>query len=171
MNHCQNYLNKQANKWQDGVRWRWPNAAYTLVHKLAYLEREHYLMGRYSWSGVMHDWEKVFLYFTPWMGKEKIKSYHRKHSPHHVECPKRCLVEHMIQSYIDWDCAPLTKPDKNKTDIQAQRYSLPVSHFDKWRQASTKCDSDRAKRAATLAFLPQIEILGNLPLTFLGFFH
>lgn len=119
------YLNKQASKWQDGVCWRWPDAAYTLVHKLAYLEREHYLMGRYSWSGVMHDWEKVFLYFTPWMTEAKVTNYHRNHSPHHVECPKRCLVEHMIQSYIDWDCAPLTKPDKPLTAYATLLYWYP----------------------------------------------
>ena len=119
------YLNKQASKWQNGVCWRWPDAAYTLEHKLAYLEREHYLMGRYSWSGLIHDWEKVFLYFIPWMTEAKVTAYHRKHSPHHVECPKRCLVEHMIQSYIDWDCAPLTKPDKPLTAYATLLYWYP----------------------------------------------
>ena len=55
--------------------------------------------------------------------------------------------------------------------LETFAYRHDPTNNDKSRQASTKSGSDRAKRAATLAFLPQIEILGNLPLTFLGFFH
>ena len=55
--------------------------------------------------------------------------------------------------------------------LETFAYRHDPTNNDKSRQASTKSDSDRAKRAATLAFLPQIEILGIFSLTFLVIFN
>ncbi len=106
------YLAKQSNKWNRDKSWRWPSVCYTLEHKLAYLEREHYLTGRYSWRGLFHDWEKPWLYLCPWLNENTIQKKHRNNSPHHVEAAKFSTVPHLVEMYIDWECAALTKPDK-----------------------------------------------------------
>lgn len=103
----------RSSKWNENGPWRIPSVSYTLEHKLAFLEREHYLTGHYSVRGIVHDWEKPFLYLCPWIDSEKkIQEMHRRFSPHHVGCPKTSKVEHLIEMYIDWDCAAITKPDK-----------------------------------------------------------
>lgn len=106
------YFKKHADKWDPIENWRWPSVCYTLEHKLAYLEREHYLLGHYTLRGILHDWEKPFLYLYPKMTEEEVQNYHRKISAHHVESKKYCKIEHLIEMYIDWECASLTKPDK-----------------------------------------------------------
>ncbi len=107
------FFAKESNKWNEKGPWRFPSVCYTLEHKLAFLEREHYLTGHYSLRGIFHDWEKPFLYLIPWIKEEKkIQEIHRKFSPHHVECAQTSKAEHLIEMYIDWDCAAITKPDK-----------------------------------------------------------
>ena len=107
------FFAKESNKWNEKGPWRVPSVCYTLEHKLAFLEREHYLTGHYSLRGIFHDWEKPFLYLTPWITDEKkIQEMHRKFSSHHVGCAKTSKAEHLIEMYIDWDCASITKPDK-----------------------------------------------------------
>ncbi len=105
-------LHQIAEKYnpQKGV-WRIPSIAYTLEHKLAYMEREHYLTGRYSFKGILHDWDKLFLYLVP-LSDFKLQKIHISHQPHHMESPKQTKVEHIIESCIDIDCSPLTKKDK-----------------------------------------------------------
>lgn len=103
----------ESGRWRESGPWRFPSVCYTLEHKLAFLEREHYLTGHYSLRGIFHDWEKPFLYLCPWLTDEKkIQKMHRQFSPHHVGCRKTASVEHLIEMYIDWDCAAITKPDK-----------------------------------------------------------
>ncbi len=107
------FFAKESNKWNEKGPWRFPSVCYTLEHKLAFLEREHYLTGHYSLRGIFHDWEKPFLYITPWIKDEKkIQEMHRNFSPHHMGCAKTSKAEHLIEMYIDWDCAAITKPDK-----------------------------------------------------------
>ena len=65
------FFAKESNKWNEKGPWRFPSVFYTLEHKLAFLEREHYLTGHYSLRGIFHDWEKPFLYITPWIRNEK----------------------------------------------------------------------------------------------------
>ena len=67
------FLAEQSSKWDENASWRWPSICYTLEHKLAYLEREHYLTGRYSWRGIFHDWEKPFLYLNPFLKESEIQ--------------------------------------------------------------------------------------------------
>lgn len=107
------FFAEQSNKWNEKGPWRFPSACYTLEHKLAFMEREHYLTGHYSLRGIFHDWEKPFLYLCPWITDEKkIQKMHRTFSPHHVGCKKTAKIEHLTEMYIDWDCAAITKPDK-----------------------------------------------------------
>lgn len=107
----QKVLKQVSNKWKSEGPWRLPSEAYTLEHKLAFLEREHYLTGRTSLSGLMHDCDKLVLYLLPLMNEKQIQVWHRKHQSHHVDYPQN-KVQQLLQTYIDWDCAVLTKPDK-----------------------------------------------------------
>lgn len=122
------FFAKESNKWNEKGPWRFPSVCYTLEHKLAFLEREHYLTGHYSLRGIFHDWEKPFLYLTPWIKDEKkIQEMHRKFSPHHVGCEKTSKAEHLIEMYIDWDCAAITKPDKPLNAFETLLHWYPES--------------------------------------------
>lgn len=105
-------LAKESEKWNPDGPWRLPSVAYTLEHKLAFLEREHYLTGKYSLRGVFHDWEKPILYLIPGLQESDTQRLHRYFQPHHVGCPKQSKIKHLMEAYIDWDCAAVTKPDK-----------------------------------------------------------
>ena len=128
------YFAKQSEKWNPEKQWRWPSICYTLEHKLAYLEREHYLIGRYSLRGLFHDWKKPFMYLCLWLSEKEIQLKHRNNSPHHLEGGKFKTVPHLIEMYVDWECAALTKPDKplNSFDTLVHfypeyiKYVLPV---------------------------------------------
>ncbi len=104
-------LNRIGKKYNPDKFWRIPSIAYTLEHKLAYMEREHYLLGKYSLKGLLHDWDKLFLYFVP-LPDAKLQQIHLNYQPHHMESQYQNKVEHIIESCIDIDCAPLTKEDK-----------------------------------------------------------
>lgn len=122
------FFAKESNKWKKDGPWRLPSVCYTLEHKLAFLEREHYLTGHYSLRGFLHDWEKPFLYLCPWIrNEEKVQTMHRAFSPHHVGCAKTSKIEHLIEMYIDWDCATLTKPDKPLNAFETLIHFYPAS--------------------------------------------
>ncbi len=104
-------LTKVSNRWNPNGPWRIPSIAYTLEHKLAFLEKERELTGGCSLSGWLHDCDKLVLYLLPWMNEKQIQSFHRRHQSHHVDYPQY-KVKQLLQTYIDWDCAALTKPDK-----------------------------------------------------------
>ena len=128
-NPVKKFLSSIADKWEPNGHWRLPDEAYTLEHKLAFLEREHYLTGRNTLSGWLHDSDKLLLYAVPWLNEKQIQKFHRTHQPHHVDCPQS-TAHQLIQTYIDWDCAVLTKPDKPlnafATLIHFYRDKLPL---------------------------------------------
>ena len=104
-------LAHESNKWDPNGSWRLPSLAYTMEHKLAFLEREHYLCGSYSLSGYLHDADKLLMYCNPILNEKQIQQIHRSKRPHHV-CPAQKSVKNLLEMYIDWECAALTKPDK-----------------------------------------------------------
>ena len=69
-------------------------------------------MGKNTLAGYLHDCDKLFLYLTPWLKEGDVQKIHRCYQPHHAYCPKQSKVEHLIEMYIDWECAAITKPDK-----------------------------------------------------------
>ena len=129
-----NFLKKESDKWDAKNNWRWPSVCYTMEHKLAYVACEYYFMGRYSWRGIFHDWEKTWMYLFPWLNEDEIQRKHRKNNPHHVESEKFSSIPHLVEMYIDWECAAITKPDKplNAFDTLLHfypayiKYMLPV---------------------------------------------
>ncbi|MBQ8436990.1 MAG: hypothetical protein IJX20_05010 [Alphaproteobacteria bacterium] len=128
------YFKKQSDKWDPNKHWRWPSICYTLAHKCAYLDCEHYLTGCYSWRGLFHDFSKPFMYMFPWLNEDEIQRRHRSRTPHHVESEMFCSIPHLVEMYIDWECAFLTKPDKPLNAFgtlihfypEYIRYMLPV---------------------------------------------
>ena len=107
-----NFLKKESDKWDKEKKWRWPSICYTLEHKIAYLACEYYFTARCSWRGMFHDWEKPWMYMFPWLNEDEIQIIHRRNSPHHVDSGKFSSIEHLVEMYIDWECAAITKPDK-----------------------------------------------------------
>ncbi len=108
------FLQKHAARWREDGPWRLPSLAYTTEHKLAFLEREHYRFGRYTWAGLKHDCDKLVMYTLPWLSEKETNKIHRHKQPHHFNYHPwwRKTVENLMETYIDWDCAAITKPDK-----------------------------------------------------------
>lgn len=107
---CRRLAKSGAKQHKNGA-WRWQAFAYTLAHKMAFSDYEKCLTGRHTLAGLLHDSDKLFLYMVPWMSQKQIHDFHRKHRSHHMEA-KQSRVEHLVQTYIDWECAAMTKPDK-----------------------------------------------------------
>lgn len=104
-------LAKAGNRQTKNGAWRLKTIAYTLAHKIAFSDYEKCLTGRHTLAGRLHDCDKLFLYMLPWLNKKQIQTYHHAHQSHHVEYPQY-KVSQLIQTYIDWECAAMTKPDK-----------------------------------------------------------
>ncbi len=107
---CRRLAESGAKQRKNGA-WRRQAFAYTLAHKMAFSDYEKCLTGRHTMAGLLHDCDKLFLYMVPLMSKKQIQVYHHKHRSHHVEA-KQSRTEHLMQTYIDWECAAMTKPDK-----------------------------------------------------------
>ena len=129
-----NFLGKESNKWDAQKSWRWPSVCYTLEHKMAFAACEYYFTGRCSCRGIFHDWEKPWMYMFPWLKEGEIQRLHRQNNPHHMEAEKFSSIPHLVEMYIDWECAAITKPDKplNAFDTLLHfypayiKYMLPV---------------------------------------------
>ena len=111
-NKSEKNLANKSDKHNTQGSWRLFSCAYTWEHKLAFLECERSIMGKNTLAGYLHDCDKLFLYFIPWLKKDEVQKIHRKHQPHHAYSPKQSKVKHLIEMYIDWECAAITKPDK-----------------------------------------------------------
>ncbi len=105
-------MEKVSAKWKRTGPWRIPSVAYTMIHKGAFMECEHYLTGRYSFRGLLHDWEKPLAYLIPGLTDSKIQQFHCNFHGHHIEGPSTNKVDHLIEAYLDWNSSAITKPDK-----------------------------------------------------------
>ena len=91
---------------------------YTLAHKLAYLKIEKHLTGRISLTGLLHDMDKLIAFMFTNQSRAQIKAKHRaKQAHHHFDNPN-LPREVRIEMMIDWECSPLTKPDKPENAYQ-----------------------------------------------------
>ncbi len=104
-------LQKKRAQFNINGPWRLPSVAYTLEHKLAFLEREHYVFGRYTRAGLFHDCDKLIMYLLPGFTSQKTNNIHTRRKPHHLN-KHTYKISHLLEAFIDWDCAALTKPDK-----------------------------------------------------------
>ena len=171
-----NFLTKESNKWDKEKNWRWPSICYTLEHKIAYIICEHHFTGQYSLRAIFHDWEKPWMYIFPWLDEDEIQVIHRKNSPHHADSGKFLTIPHLVEMYIDWECAPITKPDKplNAFDTLLHfypthiKYILPVCltfnvksvkpnvWLHSWHELATNSDKNADIYAEVLDVLKQI---------------
>ncbi len=86
---------------------------YTIRHKQAFLQVEKQLRGKNTLGGYLHDLDKVILYMIPGLDIDTtVQKFHREHSKHHVEYKGTRTDKDRLDAIIDWECAPITKPDK-----------------------------------------------------------
>jgi len=96
---------------------------YTLRHRKAFLKIEKQLLGRNTWRGRLHDIDKLFLYWIPFLSIEQVHLIHRRINLHHNE--KSTLEADLLEMIIDWECARYTKPDKPLNAYQTMRKLYP----------------------------------------------
>lgn len=58
----------------------------------------------------VHDMDKMLMYLF-WDQYESQKR-HVEQQPHHLECKKQKTYHDLVETVIDYECAPYTKPDK-----------------------------------------------------------
>lgn len=58
----------------------------------------------------IHDMDKMLLYL--FWDQQRSQRYHVEHSAHHLECGSPQTWYDMVETVIDYECAPYTKPDK-----------------------------------------------------------
>lgn len=97
---------------------------YTWEHKKAFLITEKRILGKNTLAGYLHDTDKLFLYLL--FTKKETGVIHRSYAKHHTGNHKTELDKK--QALIDWECARLTKKDKQET---AKQYLL--KYIPEWK--------------------------------------
>ena len=101
---------------------------YTYRHRKAFL----YVAAKYVHDPVMreeimrrgedHDLDKMLMYL--FMDQYESQIAHVQTQPHHLECAGEHSFYDLLETVIDYECAPYTKPDKplNAYDFTLQLY-------------------------------------------------
>lgn len=58
----------------------------------------------------VHDMDKMVMYL--FLDQTESQLTHVKNQPHHLECKKQKNDLDLLETVIDYECAPYTKPDK-----------------------------------------------------------
>ncbi len=58
----------------------------------------------------IHDMDKMVMYL--FLGQKEAQKVHMMHQPHHLENDLPRNYEDLVETVIDYECAPYTKPDK-----------------------------------------------------------
>lgn len=104
---------KLLKQMKDSILKRADYILYTIRHKQAFLQVEKQLRGKNTLGGYLHDLDKVVLYMIPGLDIDTtVQKFHREHSKHHVEYKGIRTDKDRLDAVIDWECAPITKPDK-----------------------------------------------------------
>lgn len=89
---------------------------YTYKHRLAFeyvarkLIKDEGLLVNIIERARVHDLDKQLMYlFLDW---DECVSYHIMHQPHHLDNDMEKSYEDLVETIIDFECAPYTKPDK-----------------------------------------------------------
>lgn len=86
---------------------------YTWKHKIAFLKVQKILLGYNTFSGYLHDVDKLFLYV--FLDCQTVNKIHRAFMSHHLESYDEYEVpcmDDILDMIVDWECARFTKPDK-----------------------------------------------------------
>ena len=58
----------------------------------------------------VHDMDKMVMYL--FLEQKEAQKIHMMHQPHHLENNLPKTYEDLVETVIDYECAPYTKPDK-----------------------------------------------------------
>lgn len=58
----------------------------------------------------VHDMDKMLMYL--FLDQHESQNRHVEQQPHHLECQKDKTYYDLVETVIDYECAPYTKPDK-----------------------------------------------------------
>ena len=58
----------------------------------------------------IHDMDKMVMYL--FLEQKEAQKIHMMHQPHHLENSLPRTYEDLVETIIDYECAPYTKPDK-----------------------------------------------------------
>ncbi|MFI3241850.1 MAG: hypothetical protein R3Y43_04710 [Alphaproteobacteria bacterium] len=101
--------------------------AYTFKHKIAFLQTQKKLCGKNNLRGYLHDLDKLLMYVFYWhLPLKKISERHRLNNAHHVRSGLKKTREDLIETVIDWECARLTKPDKQLNAYETLQKFYPA---------------------------------------------
>jgi hypothetical protein len=95
-----------------GVMWKenWDKILYVLRHRKAFVKVQKELCGKVTLSGLLHDVDKLFT--LPFLDRWSVAWLHQKFADHHVGNGRKITPKRLTLSIIDYECAKLTKPDK-----------------------------------------------------------
>ena len=112
----------------------------------------------------VHDMDKMLLY--PFYDQKKVQDYHVLHQPHHLESGLGKEYADFVETVIDYECAPYTKPDKPLYAYDFVHKLLRLGYikkekaeelFDIMKSFGIACSCDGLKDAEGLAYLKQFE--------------
>lgn len=89
---------------------------YTYKHRRAFaycvkkLIRDPGLREQMLKRAEVHDMDKMLMYL--FLDQKTAQITHVKHQPHHLENDLPRTYEDLVETVIDYECAPYTKPDK-----------------------------------------------------------
>ncbi len=103
---------------------------YTWKHKKAFIVMEKELTGKISIAGLLHDMDKLFLYF--FFTKKETSKIHRRYAKHHWDNAK--TNKDITQMLIDWECNRLTKEDKQESAREYLQMTYPkfAANYEKY---------------------------------------
>ena len=90
--------------------------AYTYRHRKAFeycvrkLVRDPVLRDEMLKRARVHDMDKMVMYLV--MDQKEAQERHVRNNPHHLENDLPRTYEDYLETVIDYECAPYTKPDK-----------------------------------------------------------
>ncbi len=94
---------------------------YTWQHKKAFLRKEKEFLGKNTLDGWFHDSDKLLMYIIG-VPQQLAHKIHTRFAPHHVRNGK---IKNPVAAVIDWECAKLTKPDKQLDAEQTYKKYYP----------------------------------------------
>lgn len=89
---------------------------YTYKHRRAFvyvvnrLVKDPQLKAEMMRRAKVHDMDKMLLYL--FWDQNRSQKYHVAHASHHLESGREQSYYDMVETVIDYECAPYTKPDK-----------------------------------------------------------
>ena len=107
---------------------------YTYRHRRAFeycaekLIRDPALRAEMLKRAKVHDMDKMVMYL--FLDQKKAQELHTATQPHHLENSLERSYEDLVQTVIDYECAPYTKPDKPLNAYDFARMLMDLKAMD-----------------------------------------